>query len=79
MKNFAAGFFAGAIALVIGTLGYLRLGLLDVRSDARISDMTERLLYSGIHASVPTNCTKNPNPIAPKRRDADCRRETLSE
>jgi len=63
MKNFAAGFFAGAIALVIGTLGYLRLGLLDVRSDARISDMTERLLYSGIHASVRRTAPRTQIPL----------------
>lgn len=63
MKKFAAGFFAGAIALVVGTLVYLRLGLLDVRSDARISDMTARVLYSGIHLSVRRTAPKVQNPL----------------
>jgi len=63
MKKFAAGFIVGAIVLVIGALGYLRLGLLEVRSDARVSDMTARLLYSGIHASVLRTAPKSQNPL----------------
>ena len=63
MKKFAAGFFAGAIVLVAGTLVYLRLGLLDVRSDAPVPDITARLLYSGIHASVRRTAPKTQNPL----------------
>src|SRR5438105_7710121 len=63
MKKFAAGFFAGAMVLVIGTLGYLRLGLLDVRSDAPMPDMMARLLYAGIHASVRRTAPKAQNPL----------------
>ena len=63
MKKFATGFIVGAIVAVIGALGYLRLGLLDVRSDARVSDMTARLLYSGIHASVLRTAPKSQNPL----------------
>jgi len=63
MKKFAAGFFAGAMVLVIGTFGYLRLGLLDVRSDAPLPDMMARLLYAGIHASVRRTAPKAQNPL----------------
>ena len=63
MKKFAAGFFAGAMVLVIGTFGYLRLGLLDVRSDAPMPDMMARLLYAGIHASVRRTAPKAQNPL----------------
>jgi mono/diheme cytochrome c family protein len=63
MKNFIAGFLAGTLVLVIGVLGYLRLGLLDVRSDAAIPDRTARFLYSGIHASVRRTAPKLQNPL----------------
>ncbi len=63
MKKFAAGFFAGTILLVIGGLGYLRLGFLDVRADARVSDMAAHLLCSGIHASVWRTAPKSQNPL----------------
>jgi mono/diheme cytochrome c family protein len=52
MKNFLAGFFTGTIVLIIAVLGDLRLGLLDVRSDAAIPNSMARFVYSGIHASV---------------------------
>jgi hypothetical protein len=52
MKKFAAGFLTGLIAMVIGTLGFLRLGLLDVRADVPMSGAVTRLLDAGIHASV---------------------------
>jgi mono/diheme cytochrome c family protein len=63
MKNFLAGFFAGTAVLLIGVLGYLRLGLLDVRSDARMSDLRQRLLYAGVHASVRRTAPKAQNPL----------------
>jgi mono/diheme cytochrome c family protein len=52
MKKFAAGFLTGLIAMVIGTLGFLRLGLLDVTADVPVSGAVTRLLDGGIHASV---------------------------
>jgi mono/diheme cytochrome c family protein len=63
MKNFIAGFLAGTLVLIIGVLGYLRLGLLDVRSDAAIPDWTARLLNSGIHASVRRTAPKLQSPL----------------
>src|SRR5882762_1127799 len=63
MKNFIAGFLAGILVLITGVLGYLRLGLLDARSDAAIPDWTARFLYSGIHASVRRTAPKLQNPL----------------
>jgi mono/diheme cytochrome c family protein len=63
MKNFLAGFFTGTIVLIIGVLGHLRLGFLDVRSDAAIPNSTVRFLYSGIHASVRRNAPNMQNPL----------------
>jgi mono/diheme cytochrome c family protein len=63
MKNFIAGFLAGTLALIIGVLGYLRLGLVDFRSDAAIPDGAARFLYSGIHASVRRTAPKFQNPL----------------
>lgn len=63
MKNFIAGFLAGTLALITGVLGYLRLGLVDVRSDAAIPDRTAHFLYSGIHASVRRAAPKLLSPL----------------
>jgi len=63
MKNFIAGFLAGTLVLFIGVLGYLRLGLVDVRSDAAIPDRAAHFLYSGIHASVRRTAPKLQNPL----------------
>src|SRR5882757_11186648 len=63
MKNFIAGCVAGIRGLITGVLGYLRLGLLDARSDAAIPDWTARFLYSGIHASVRRTAPKLQNPL----------------
>jgi mono/diheme cytochrome c family protein len=52
MKNFFAGFLLGTIFLTLGALGYLRLGLADVRADAPMPGWAARLFSTGIHASV---------------------------
>jgi mono/diheme cytochrome c family protein len=64
MKNFIAGFLAGAFVLVAGGLVYLRLGLFDVRSDIPVSALTSRFLSSGIHASVRSNAPKLQSPLS---------------
>ena len=63
MKNFLFGFIAGLIVLILGVAGYLRFGFLDVRSDAPVSGLTARVLYSGIHASVRRTAPKVQNPL----------------
>jgi mono/diheme cytochrome c family protein len=63
MKNFIAGFFAGIALLILCVLAYLRLGLLDVRSDAPIPGLRERFLYSSIHAAVRRGAPKIQSPV----------------
>lgn len=65
MKNFLAGFLAGAIVLILGVLGYLGLGFVDVRSDVSVSGPLARLLDSGIHSSVRRTAPKAQNPLPP--------------
>jgi mono/diheme cytochrome c family protein len=63
MKNFIAGFTAGTFLLMAGALIYLRLGLLDIRSDIPVRALTARFLYSGIHASVRRLTPKLQSPL----------------
>jgi mono/diheme cytochrome c family protein len=63
MKNFVAGLFLGVIMLVFGMLGYLKLGLVDIRADAPVPRWVARLLYTGIHASVRRSVSKEQNPF----------------
>jgi mono/diheme cytochrome c family protein len=58
MKNFVAGFIAGTFVLMVTAFVYLRLGLLDIRSDIPVPALTARFLYSGIHASVRRNAPR---------------------
>ncbi len=62
MKNFLAGFFVGVLILFLGALGYLRLGMLDVRSDVAMPGWEARLLFTGIHASVRRTAPNLQNP-----------------
>ena len=63
MKNFIVGFLAGTLTLFTGVFGYLRLGLVDARSDVAMSERTAHFLYSGIHASVRRTAPKSQNPL----------------
>ncbi len=63
MKNFIAGFVAGTFVLIICVLVYLRLGLLDIRSDIPVPSLTARFLYSGVHASVRSTAPKLQSPL----------------
>jgi mono/diheme cytochrome c family protein len=63
MKNFIGGFIAGTFLLIVGALGYLRLGLLDIRSSVPVPVLTGRFLFSGIHASVRRTSPKLQNPL----------------
>lgn len=62
MKNFIAGFIAGALVLIAGVLIYLRLGLVDTSSAVPVPNLTARFLYTGIHASIRRSAPKLQNP-----------------
>jgi mono/diheme cytochrome c family protein len=63
MKNFLAGLFVGTLIVGFGALGYLKLGLVNVRSDAAMPHWEARLLYTGIHAAVRRSAPKVENPL----------------
>ena len=65
MKSFLAGFLLGAVILVVGALGYLTLGLADVRADVPMPGWFARLYSTGIHASVRRTAPQAPNPLPP--------------
>lgn len=63
MKNFIAGFFVGAVLLAGGMLGYLRLGLADIRSDVPVPGGMAHLFSAGVHASIRRTAPKLQNPL----------------
>jgi mono/diheme cytochrome c family protein len=52
MKTFLLGFVAAFVVLPLGALGYFRLGLAEVRSDAKPPAWEGQLMQSAVHASV---------------------------
>jgi mono/diheme cytochrome c family protein len=52
MKTFLLGFVAAFVVLPIGALSYFRLGLAEVRSDAKPPAWESALMRSAVHASV---------------------------
>ncbi len=65
MKHFFLGVFATLAVLAIGTLGYLRLGLAEVRADLPPPRWETYLMYTAVHASVRRRAPEIPNPVAP--------------
>ena len=65
MKKFIAGFFSAIAVLLLGALGYLRLGFAEVRGDIGPPWWESRLMYSTVHASVRRHAPEQSNPIPP--------------
>jgi len=63
MKGFFLGVIATLAALVIGVLGYLMLGLAEVRADIPPSQLEVRLMNVAVHASVRRRAPEVPNPV----------------
>jgi mono/diheme cytochrome c family protein len=67
LKRFVIGFVSGTVALTLGVLGCLRLGLADVRADAPTPSWITRWTFSSVHASVRRTVPrdlKNPLPAS---------------
>jgi mono/diheme cytochrome c family protein len=65
LKRFLLGFATGAVVLTLGVIGYLELGLADVRADAAPPAFVTRWMFSSVHASVARRVPadlKNPQP-----------------
>jgi Cytochrome C oxidase, cbb3-type, subunit III len=65
MKGFFAGVVATLAALVIGVLGYLLLGMAEVRADIPPSQWEVGLMDAAVHASVRRRAPEVPNPVPP--------------
>jgi mono/diheme cytochrome c family protein len=52
LKNFLIGFVTGGIVLTLCVVGYLRLGLVDMRADAPAAAWQTRWMFSTVHASI---------------------------
>jgi mono/diheme cytochrome c family protein len=65
MKNFLVGVFVTLIALAIGVVAFLRLGLMEVQADIPPSAFETRVMNSAVHASVRRSAPDVPNPVEP--------------
>ena len=65
MKNFVLGMLAGALALVLGTVLYLRLGFAEVRGDLAPGALETKLMNAAVHAAVRREAPEATNPVAP--------------
>jgi mono/diheme cytochrome c family protein len=65
VKTFILGFAAGVVVLALAFVGYLELGLADIRADAVPSPFAKRWMLSSVHASIARSVPadlKNPQP-----------------
>jgi mono/diheme cytochrome c family protein len=65
VKIFFMGFLSAIAVLLVGVLGYLRLGFAEVRGDIGPTAWESSLMYSAVHASVRRRAPELPNPIQP--------------
>ena len=65
MKHFVGGFLSGIAVLVLGVMGYLRMGFAEERGDIGPSWWESGLMYSAVHASVRRHAPEQPNPVPP--------------
>jgi thiosulfate dehydrogenase len=65
VKLFFVGVLSGIAALLFGVMGYLKLGLAEVRGDIGPPGWESSLMYSAVHASVRRRAPELPNPIQP--------------
>jgi mono/diheme cytochrome c family protein len=65
MKNFILGFLAMIVALACGSLGYLRLGLAELRADVNTPGWEGQLVKFAERASVRSGAAQLQNPISP--------------
>jgi thiosulfate dehydrogenase len=69
MKNFVFGFLAVAVAIVVGSVAYLRCGFAQVPADVNAPTWERRLTSFAVHASVRRSAPRTPSPLAPSDED----------
>jgi thiosulfate dehydrogenase len=65
MKPFFLGSLVTVLAVALGAIIYMRLGLAEVRGDVPASNMEASLMRMAVHASVRRRAPEVPNPVAP--------------
>jgi mono/diheme cytochrome c family protein len=65
MKNFLLGVLFTLLAIVLGSLAYLRLGFAEVAADIPPSRWERALMFGSVHASVRRRAPEMPNPVPP--------------
>jgi mono/diheme cytochrome c family protein len=70
MKTFLLGFLAAFVVLPVAALGYFRLGLAGVQSDATPPDWESQLMRSAVHAAVRRSAAGIQAPPADNVEDA---------
>jgi mono/diheme cytochrome c family protein len=70
MKPFLLGFIAAFVVLPAGTIAYFRLGLAEVRSDARPPAWETQLMHSAVQASVRRSASWIQAPATENSEDA---------
>jgi len=64
MKNFIFGFLSTTALILVGLIGYLRLGAAEVRADVSAAGWQSRLFHSAVRASVKRNAPRVQSPRA---------------
>lgn len=65
MRNFLLGVLFTLLAIVLGSLAYLRLGFAEVAADIPPSRWERALMFGSVHASVRRRAPEVSNPVPP--------------
>ena len=65
MKKFLLGVLVGIAVPVLATLGYLKMGMAEVRADIPPGRWENYLMNTALHASVRRRAPDVPNPVLP--------------
>ncbi len=74
MRNFLLGVLFTLLAIVLGSLAYLRLGFAEVAADIPPSRWERALMFGSVHASVRRRAPEMSNPVPPTRHAGQARR-----
>jgi mono/diheme cytochrome c family protein len=64
VRNFVLGFVAAAALFMIGLVGFLRLGFLEVRGDVGALSWQSKLFHSAVRASVRRSAPREESPLS---------------
>jgi thiosulfate dehydrogenase len=65
MRDFFLGLAVGAVLPILAVIGYLKLGLAEMRVDLKAPSWETRLMNAAVHASVRRYAPELTNPVRP--------------